>query len=92
MKKFLRITADVVAAVVLFVMIVPLVLSLVLQIGFVQNAIVHKLSEIATRVVDTPVTIEKVAIRFPSRAVIEGFTVLDPVEHDTLLGDRKSVV
>ncbi len=89
MKKFLRITADVVAAVVLFVMIVPLVLSLVLQIGFVQNAIVHKLSEIATRVVDTPVTIEKVAIRFPSRAVIEGFTVLDPVEHDTLLGVRR---
>lgn len=77
------------AAVVLFVMVVPLVLSLILQIGFVQNAIVHRLSEAATRVVETPVTVGRVAIRFPSRAVVEGFTVLDPVECDTLLDIRR---
>ncbi|MDE7355689.1 MAG: translocation/assembly module TamB [Rikenellaceae bacterium] len=89
MKKFLRITADAVAAIMLLVMMVPLFLSLLLQIGPVQNAIVHKFSDIATRVVATPVTIERVNIRFPSHAVVEGFVVLDPIERDTLLGVRR---
>lgn len=86
MKKFLRITADIVAALVIFITVVPLVLSLVLQIGAVQNFIVQRFAAIASDKLETSVSVGRVDIRFPYHAVIDDFVVIDPVDGDTLLG------
>lgn len=84
MKNKIKILTNIITALVLFVLCLPIYLSLLLNINFVQNIVVRKLSKVATEALGSPVSIERVDISLFYRASITGFYVEDPIENDTL--------
>ena len=68
------------------VVALPILAGLLLQVGFVQNYAVDRLTRWLTEKSGTTITIDHVNIAFFNRAVLEGVYVQDPqVPQDTLL-------
>ncbi len=85
MKKFLYITIHGLSYIVLLAVVLPLLLSLLLQIRVVQNFIVDNLTDRISRTLGTRISVEKIDLDLFYTAKVTGFFVEDPVEHDTLL-------
>lgn len=85
MKKVLHIIFNTLAAIILFFTVLPLILSLILQINFVQNFIVDNLTKRVSKFLETTISVRSVDIKFLYKAEVEGFLVEDPTELDTLL-------
>ncbi|WP_418992282.1 translocation/assembly module TamB domain-containing protein [Alistipes sp.] len=84
MRKGIKILGKVFAAIVLLLLIVPVVLSLLLDIPAVQNYVVQKAVQAVSRKLETTVSIDRVDIGLFSKVRLEGFYVED-YQHDTLL-------
>ncbi|MEG1885790.1 MAG: translocation/assembly module TamB domain-containing protein [Alistipes sp.] len=84
LRKGIKILGKVVSAAVLLLIIFPLFLSLLLDIPFIQNFVVHKAAEFASRKLQTTVSIDRVNIGLFNKIKIDGFYVQD-YQKDTLL-------
>ncbi len=84
MRKGIKILGMVFSAAVLLLIILPLGLSLLLDIRSVQNFVVDRLAELVSRHLETTVSIDRVDIGLFSRIRIDGFYVED-YQRDTLL-------
>ena len=84
MRKGIKILGKVFSAAVLLLIIVPVVLSLLLDIPAVQNFVVHKAAEVVSRKLETTVSIDRVDIGIFSKIKVKGFYVED-YGRDTLL-------
>ena len=84
MRKGIKILGKVFSAAVLLLIILPVFLSLLLDIPAVQNFVVHKAAEAVSRKLETIVSIERVDIGIFSKIKVKGFYVED-YGRDTLL-------
>ena len=84
MRKGIKILGKVFSAAVLLLIIVPVVLSLLLDIPAVQNYAVHKAARFVSRKLETTVSIDRVDIGIFSKIKVKGFYVED-YGRDTLL-------
>ena len=84
MHKGIKILGKVFSAAVLLLIILPVALSLLLDIPAVQNFVVHKAARIVSRKLETTVSIDRVDIGLFSKVRINGFYVED-YQRDTLL-------
>ncbi len=84
MRKGIKILGKVFSAAVLLLIIVPVVLSLLLDIPAVQNYAVHKAARFVSRKLETTVSIDRVDIGIFSKVRVKGFYVED-YQRDTLL-------
>ena len=93
MRKVIKILTKVVSAAVLLLIIVPLILSLLLDIPAVQNFIVHKAAKFASDRLETRVSIDRVNIGLLNKVSVYGFYVED-YQRDTLLyvGELRALV
>ena len=84
MRKGIKILGKVFSAAVLLLIILPVSLSLLLDIPAVQNFVVHKAAEVVSRKLETTVSIDRVDIGIFSKIKVKGFYVED-YGRDTLL-------
>ena len=84
MRKGIKILGKVFSAAVLLLIILPVFLSLLLDIPAVQNFVVHKAAEAVSRKLETTVSIDRVDIGIFSKIKVKGFYVED-YGRDTLL-------
>lgn len=84
MRKGIKILGKVFSAAVLLLIILPVFLSLLLDIPAVQNFVVHKAAEVVSRKLGTTVSIDRVDIGIFSKIKVKGFYVED-YGRDTLL-------
>lgn len=84
MRKGIKILGKVFSALVLLLIILPLVLSLLLDIPAVQNFAVQKAVRMASKKLETTVSIDRVDIGLFSKIKVKGFYVED-YQRDTLL-------
>ena len=84
MRKGIKILGKVFSAAVLLLIILPVFLSLLLDIPAVQNFVVHKAAEVVSRKLETTVSIDRVDIGIFSKIKVQGFYVED-YGRDTLL-------
>ena len=77
MRKGIKILGKVLSAAVLLLIILPLALSLLLDIPAVQNYVVQKAVRMASKKLETTVSIDRVDIGLFSRVKIKGFYVED---------------
>ena len=84
MRKGIKILGKVFSAAVLLLIIVPVALSLLLDIPAVQNYAVHRAARFVSRKLETTVSIERVDIGIFSKIKVKGFYVED-YGRDTLL-------
>ena len=84
MRKGIKILGKVFSAAVLLLIIVPVALSLLLDIPAVQNYAVHRAACFVSRKLETTVSIERVDIGIFSKIKVKGFYVED-YGRDTLL-------
>lgn len=84
MRKGIKILGKVFSAAVLLLIILPVFLSLLLDIPAVQNFVVHKAAEVVSRKLETTVSIDRVDIGIFSKIKVKGFYVED-YGRDTLL-------
>ena len=75
MRKGIKILGKVFSAAVLLLIILPVVLSLLLDIPAVQNFVVHKAAEAVSRKLETTVSIDRVDIGIFSKIKVKGFYV-----------------
>lgn len=61
-----------------------LLISIAIQVPFVQNAIVQRVVDFAETKIGTPVSLDRISIGFPKRVVLQGLFVEDQ-QRDTLL-------
>lgn len=85
-KKILKTGLTILSTLVIMAVVVPILAGLLLQIGFVQNYAVGRLTEWLSQKGGTTIAIQHVEIGFFNRAVLEGVYVQDPMQpQDTLL-------
>lgn len=84
MRKVTKILGKVLSVAVLLLIVLPLALSLLLSINSVQNFVVHKATQYASRKLETVVRIDRVDIGIFDRIKLSGFYVED-YGGDTLL-------
>ncbi|WP_295935562.1 translocation/assembly module TamB domain-containing protein [uncultured Alistipes sp.] len=84
MRKGIKILGKVLSAFVLLLIILPLTLSLLLDITAVQNFAVKKAAQIVSRSLETTVSIDRVDIGLFNKLKLKGFYVED-YQRDTLL-------
>ena len=84
MRKGIKILGKVFSVAVLLLIIVPVALSLLLDIPAVQNYVVQKAVRIVSKTLETTVSIDRVDIGLFSKVKIKGFYVED-YQRDTLL-------
>lgn len=84
MRKGIKILGKVFSAAVLLLIILPLTLSLLLDIPAVQNFVVDKAAALVSRKLGTTVSIDRVDIGIFSKVKVRGFYVED-YQRDTLL-------
>lgn len=83
MHKGIKILGKVFSAAVLLLIILPLVLSLLLDIPAVQNFVVHKAAQMVSKKLETVVSIRRVDIGLFNKVKVDGFYVED-YQRDTL--------
>ena len=84
MRKVIKILVKLLSAAVLLLIILPVSVSLLLDIPSVQNYIVHKAADFASRKLETRVSIDRVNIGLFNKVNVHGFYVED-YQRDTLL-------
>ena len=84
MRKVTKILGKVLSAAVLLLIVLPLALSLLLSINAVQNFVVGRAAQFASRKLETVVRIDRVDIGIFDRITLEGLYVED-YGGDTLL-------
>jgi hypothetical protein len=88
MRKGIKILGYIVSTLVLVTIILPLSLSVLINIGAVQNWVVDAAARFASRKLGTEVSIEHVDLGLFNRLQVEGFYVED-YQGDTLLYARQ---
>ena len=83
MHKVIKILGKFLLSAVLFFLFLPLVLSLLLAIPGVQNAVVDKATSVVSRRLGTQVSIGRIDVGGAGRIVIEDFYIED-FQRDTL--------
>ena len=84
MHKGIKILAKVLSIIILLSIFLPISITLVLNVGTVQNAVVSRAASFASDILGTRVSIDRVDLDLFSRVRVEGFYVED-YEQDTLL-------
>ncbi|MCC8036218.1 MAG: translocation/assembly module TamB [Rikenellaceae bacterium] len=84
MRKVIKISVHILSAIILVLIVLPVIIGLVIQLPSVQNFAVRKASEWASSKLEARVSIERIDLKFFSRAHIKGFYVED-YGRDTLL-------
>ena len=84
MRKGIKILTYIVSTLLLVTIILPLTLSVLINIGAVQNLAVDAAARFASRKLGTTVSVEHVDLGLFNRLQIEGFYVED-YQGDTLL-------
>ena len=77
MRKGIKILGKVLSAAVLLLIILPLLLSLLLDIPAVQNFVVHKAARMISQKLETTVSIDRVEIGLFSKIKVYGLYVED---------------
>ncbi|MFI3262315.1 MAG: hypothetical protein R3Y26_05345 [Rikenellaceae bacterium] len=80
-----RIFVNTFATFVLLIVFLPIYVSLILNISFVQNLIVGYLSNVASEYLQTEVSVKNIDVNLFYSAELSGIYVEDPIESDTLL-------
>ncbi len=88
MRKVIKISVHIVSALILALIILPVIIMLAIQLPSVQNFAVRKAASWASGKLETKVSIDRIDIKFFSRASVEGFYVED-YGGDTLLYARR---
>lgn len=88
MRKVIKISGKVVAAIVLLLLLLPVGVSVLLDIPAVQNYVVHRAADLVSRKLETTVHIGRVRIGLFNRVRAEDFYVED-YQGDTLLYVRQ---
>ena len=84
MRKVIKILGKLLSAAILLLIMLPIALSLLLDIPAVQNFAAHKAAEFATEKLDTRVGLDRLNISLPNKINVYGFYVED-YQRDTLL-------
>ncbi|MCD8071914.1 MAG: hypothetical protein LUE10_01805, partial [Alistipes sp.] len=84
MRKVIKISVHILSAIILVLVILPLIITLAIQLPSVQNFAVRKASQWASSKLEARVSIERIDLKFFSRARVKGFYVED-YGQDTLL-------
>ncbi|MBQ3247513.1 MAG: hypothetical protein IJB08_05685, partial [Alistipes sp.] len=84
MRKVIKILGKLLSATLLLLIMLPISLSLLLDIPAVQNFVAHKAADFATQKLETRVSIDKLNIGLPNKINVYGFYVED-YQRDTLL-------
>ncbi len=84
MKRAFKIILRSLSGIIIFLIMLPIVVSIVLQIDFVQNFAVTKATELLSRIANTKVTVNSVALDFFTSARFGGLYIED-YRGDTLL-------
>ncbi|MCD7969292.1 MAG: translocation/assembly module TamB [Alistipes sp.] len=77
MRKVIKISVHTLSAIVLAAIILPIFIGLAIQLPFVQNYAVRKASQWASSRLEARVAIERIDLKFFSRAQVRGFYVED---------------
>lgn len=85
MKLFVKFTINIFASITLFLIVLPLLISLLLQWPLIQNIAVDYITKIASKHLDAHVEVDRVDIKLFYNATLEGVYVEDPIERDTLI-------
>ncbi len=85
MKKILYITIHGLSYIVLLAIVLPLLLSLLLQVRVIQNFIIDTVTYRISEKLGTRISVEKIDLDLFYTAHVTGFFVEDPIERDTLL-------
>lgn len=89
MKKFLRIIAKALSVVAILLIVIPITLSLVIRINYVQNLIVNGLTSYISKKAGSEISIGHVKISGDFRFTFSDVFVQDPVTRDTMLYSRR---
>ncbi len=84
MRKGIKILGKVLSVTALLLIIIPLLLSLLLDIPVVQNFVIHKAARMISAKLETTVSIDRVDIGMFAKVKVKGFYVED-YQRDTLL-------
>lgn len=84
MRKGIKILAKVLSAAVLLLLVLPIVLSLLLDISAVQQFVVRQVTQAVSRKLETTVHIDRIDIGLFNKVRVDGFYVED-YQRDTLL-------
>ncbi|MBQ3259645.1 MAG: translocation/assembly module TamB domain-containing protein, partial [Alistipes sp.] len=84
MRKVIKISGKLLSATILLLIMLPVTLSLLLDIPAVQNFVAHKAAEFASQRLETRVDIDRLNVSLPNRINVYGFYVED-YQRDTLL-------
>lgn len=84
MRKGIKILAKVLSTIILLSIFLPVLITLVLNVGAVQNAVVSRAALFASEYLGTRVSIDRIDLDLFSRVRVQGFYVED-YERDTLL-------
>ncbi len=84
MRKVIKILGKLLSAIVLLLIMLPIALSLLMDIPAVQNFAAHKAAEYATAKLNTRVGVDRLNISLPNKINVYGFYVED-YQRDTLL-------
>lgn len=77
MKKALKIILSLVSGVIIFIIMLPIILSMLLQISSVQNFVVEQISSKLSAVAKTKISISHVDIEFFTKAVFDDLYIED---------------
>ncbi|MEG2479616.1 MAG: AsmA family protein, partial [Mucinivorans sp.] len=88
MKKTAKIILTIICSLIILVVMLPIVLSMLLQIGFVQKFAVDKTTEILSNLTGTTFSISRVEIGFFNKAYFEDVYVESPTG-DTMIYVQK---
>lgn len=77
MKKALKIILSSVSGVIIFIIMLPILLSIMLQISAVQNFVVAKVSAKLSEIANTKISISHVDIEFFTKAVLDDIYIQD---------------
>jgi len=83
-RKVIKISGKLLSATILLLIMLPVTLSLLLDIPAVQNFVAHKAAEFASQRLETRVDIDRLNVSLPNRINVYGFYVED-YQRDTLL-------
>ena len=86
MKRIPKILKELISSVILLLLILPLFLALIIQTEYAQQYIINKLSTVASKHLDSRVSIDRFYYKLFNRVDVGGFYVEDPINRgDTLL-------
>lgn len=86
MRRLFKIALEIISGIILLAVVLPVCITLLLQVGFIQNYIAGEFSKFATEKMGVQISIDNIYIKLFNKVNVKGFYVEDPLlRGDTLL-------